>query len=122
MSRRMLSDREWESIKDDLPGKEGDRGVTARDNRLFIDCVLWILRTGSPWRDLPPEMGHWNSTWRRFDRWSTKGVWQRLFEKLCVEPDFEYLIIDGTIVRAHQHSAGGKGGLKIKRLAAPAVD
>lgn len=121
MSRRTLSDAQWKRIADLIPGKAGDRGVTAHDNRLFVDAVLWVARTSAPWRDLPPEFGNWNSTWRRFDRWAQAGVWERLFEALAEEPDFEYVIIDATIVRAHQHAAGGKGGLKLKRSAAPAA-
>ena len=121
MSRRPLSDAQWQRIADLVPGKAGDRGTTAKDNRLFVDAVLWIARTGAPWRDLPPELGNWNSTWRRFDRWAQAGVWQRLFEALAEDPDFEYVLIDATIVRAHQHAAGAKGGLKLKRSAARAA-
>ena len=122
MSRRTLSDAQWARIADLVPGKAGDRGATAKDNRLFVDAVLWIARTSAPWRDLPPELGNWNSTWRRFNRWAEAGVWERLFAALAEDPDFEYVIIDATIVRAHQHAAGAKGGLKLKRSAAPAAD
>lgn len=118
MSRRTLSDAQWERIANLVPGKDGDSGVSGKDNRLFVDAVLWIARTGAPWRDLPPELGNWNSTWRRFDRWSENGVWERLFAALADDPDFEYVIIDATIVRAHQHSAGAKGGLKLRRSGA----
>jgi transposase len=90
------------------------RGSTRRDNRMFVESVLWIVRTGSPWRDLPEAFGEWNSVFRRFSRWSTKGVWLRMFTALADDPDFEYLIIDSTIVRAHQHASGAKGGLKIR--------
>ena len=114
MDRKMLSDAQWDRIKNRVPGKAEDRGVTGRDNRLFVEAVLWIVRTGAPWRDLPQELGNWNSVWRRFTRWSRKGVWQSLFKALVEDPDFEYVIIDATIVRAHQHSAGAKGGLKIR--------
>jgi putative transposase len=94
---------------------------TGRDNRMFVEGVLWIVRTGSPWRDLPEAFGDWNSVFRRFSRWSIKGVWWRIFEAMSDDPDFEYLIVDSTIVRAHQHAAGAKkGGLKIKRSAARA--
>jgi|TARA_B100001971_G_scaffold167836_1_gene159085 putative transposase len=114
MSRRTLSDCQWDRIKDLIRGKKTDRGVTGSDNRLFVDAVLWIARTGAPWRDLPPELGHWNSVWRRFARWSKAGVWESLFKALTDDPDFEYVIVDATIVRAHQHAAGAKGGLKIR--------
>jgi transposase len=68
-------------------------------NRLFVDAVLWILRTGAPWRDLPPAFGHWNSVFVRFNRWSQKGVWDRVFKALAEDPDFEHVMIDATIVR-----------------------
>ncbi len=114
MNRKGLADGQWDRIKDLLPGKATDCGVTARDNRLFVDAVLWIARTGSPWRDLPSGFGKWNSVFKRFSRWAKKGVWESLFRALVNDPDFEYLIIDSTIVRAHQHAAGAKGGLKIR--------
>ncbi len=114
MNRKGLTDEQWDRIKDLVPGKATDCGVTARDNRLFVDAVLWIARTGSPWRDLVPEFGAWNSVYVRFSRWAKKGVWELLFKALANDPDFEWLIIDSTIVRAHQHAAGAKGGLKIR--------
>jgi putative transposase len=96
-----------------VPGKKSDPGRTGHDTRLFIDAVLWIARTGAPWRDLPDEFGPWYSVYTRFWRWSRRGVWESLFNALADDPDFEYLMIDSTIVRAHQHGAGAKGGLKI---------
>lgn len=114
MLRRELTDAQWNRIKDWVPGKATDCGVTGRDNRLFVDAVLWVARTGSPWRDLPDAFGEWNSVYVRFSRWAKKGVWESLFNGLADAPDFEYLIIDSTIVRAHQHAAGAKGGLKIR--------
>jgi transposase len=121
VARRTLSDAQWARIEALVPGKAGDSGATGRDNRLFMDAVLWIARTGAPWRDLPHEFGNWNSGWRRFDRWSRAGVWERLLEALAEDPDFESVIIDATVVRAHQHAAGAKGGLRLKRSAAPAA-
>ncbi|WP_074311585.1 IS5 family transposase [Singulisphaera sp. GP187] len=82
-------------------------GVTASDNRLFVNAVLWITKTGAPWRDFPERFGNWNSVWRRFDRWSAKGVWLRIFEELN-DTDLEWLILDSTVIRAHQHAAGAK--------------
>jgi putative transposase len=103
-------------------GTERTRGWSGRDNGMFVEAVLWIVRTGSPWRDLPDAFGEWNSVFRRFSRWSAKGVWWRLFEAMADDPDFEYLIVDATIVRAHQHAAGAqKGGLTIRPSAAPVV-
>ena len=84
------------------------QGLHGRDNRMFVEGVFWIVRTGSPWRDLPETFGDWNSVFRRFNRWSIKGVWYRIFEAMSDDPDFEYLIVDSTIVRAHQHAAGPK--------------
>lgn len=82
------------------------RGRRAKDNRLFVEAVLWVARTGSPWRDLPSELGEWNSTYQRFARWSNKGVWQRVFAELAKDADFEEVFLDTTIIRAHQHAAG----------------
>ena len=114
MDRLVLSDDQWQSIRGLIIGRPDQKGSTGRDNRMFVEGVLWIVRTGSPWRDLPEAFGDWNSVFRRFSRWSRKGVWRRMFEAMSDDPDFEYLIVDSTIVRAHQHAAGAKkGGLKI---------
>ena len=117
----MLSDCQWERIAPELSGKAGDPGGRGRDNRLFIEAVLWIARTGSPWRDLPEEFGKWFTVYTRFWRWSQKGVWERVFKALCDDPDFEYVLIDGTLVRVHQHGTGAKRGLKIRILDARKV-
>ena len=74
MDRKMLRDDQWERIEQLLPGKASDPGCTAKDNRRFVEAVLWIMRTGSPWRDLPAELGHWHRTYVRFARWRDKGV------------------------------------------------
>lgn len=121
MDRLVLRDGQWERISGLIIGRPDQRGSTGRDNRMFVEGVLWIVRTGSPWRDLPEAFGEWNSVFRRFSRWSAKGVWRRMFEALSDDPDFEYLIVDSTIVRAHQHASGGKGGLKIKPSAVRAA-
>ncbi len=105
MRRHEIADEHWERIQAFLPGQEADPGVTASDNRLFVNAVLWIAKTGAPWRDLPERFGNWNSVWRRFDRWSAKGVWLWVFEELK-DPDLEWLILDSTVIRAHQHAAG----------------
>ena len=118
MERFLLNDAQYKKMAPLLPGKSGDSGRTAADNRLFVEAVLWIVRTGAPWRDLPVCFGRWNSAFRRFRRWSRKGVFEKIFNALSGDPDFEYAIVDGTIVRVHQHGAGAKGGLKIRRLAA----
>jgi transposase len=104
-----LRDEQWDRIKDLLPGREGHVGVTARNNRLFVEAVLYRYRTGLPWRDLPERFGDWKNVHRRFSRWARGGVWKALFDALTVEADAEYAMIDSTIVRAHQHSAGARG-------------
>jgi transposase len=119
--RRELTNAQWRRIEQLVAGKVGDKGRHGEDNRLFVDAVLWIARSGAPWRDLPEEFGNWNSVFQRFRRWAKKGVWQRIFNALIENPDFEYLIIDSTIVRAHQHAAGGKGGAKMRRSAVRAA-
>jgi putative transposase len=122
LDRLVLSDEQWARMAPHIIGDERSRGTSGRDNRLFVEAVLWIVRTGAPWRDLPEAFGPWNSAFRRFSRWSAKGVWWRLFEAMADDPDFEYLILDSTIVRAHQHAAGAqKGGLRIRPLAARAA-
>ncbi len=112
--RLVIADQVWDKVSAHLPGKVTDCGVTARDNRLFLEAVLWRARTGSPWRDLPLIFGNWNSVFKRFRRWAEKGVFERLFEVLSEEPDFEYALIDGTIVSVHQKASGARGGLKIR--------
>ena len=112
MRRHEISEAAWERIERLLPGRPGDVGVTAANNRLFVNAVYWIAKTGAPWRDLPPRFGPWNSVFQRFNRWSKKGVWQRVAEALADDVDLEWLMIDSTVVRAHQHAAGQQGGKK----------
>ena len=121
MDRLVLSDAQWARIAGLIIGRPDQRGATGRDNRMFVEGVLWVVRTGAPWRDLPAVFGDWNSVFRRFSRWSVKGVWQRMFAAMADDPDFEYLIVDSTIVRAHQHASGAKGGLTLRRSGAPAA-
>jgi transposase len=123
LDRLVLSDSAWDRIAEYIIGDNRSPGTSGRDNRMFVEGVLWIVRTGAPWRDLPAVFGEWNSVFRRFSRWSRKGIWQRIFEALSDDPDFEYLIVDSTIIRAHQHAAGAKkkSGLKIRRSDAPAA-
>ena len=123
MVRRELRGVQWQRIKELLPGKKGDAGRTAKNNRKFIDAVLWVARTGSHWRELPPGFGKRNSVFVRYNRWAAKGVWDSIFRALADDPDFEYVMMDATIVRAHQHSAGAKGGIaRRKRSAVHAAD
>ena len=98
--------------------KRATPGRSGRDNRLFVEAVVWIARTGAPWRDLPEVFGKWFTVYTRFWRWARKGVWERICRVLCDDPDFECVLIDGTLVRVHQHGTGAKGGLKIRPSAA----
>jgi putative transposase len=116
--RHELSDEQWDNIEPLLPGRKGDPGRSGEDNRLFVNAVVWLAKTGAPWRDLPERFGNWNSVFQRYNRWCKRGVWQRILETLGGDPDLEHLLIDSTIVRAHQHAAGAKGGRATKPLAA----
>ncbi len=107
MTRRYaLRDDQWERIQNLLPGCQGTVGRTAKDNRLFVEAVLYRYRAGIPWRDLPERFGDFRVIHTRFSRWSRSGVWERVFQVLAKDADNEYAMIDATIVRAHQHSAG----------------
>src|SRR5438270_233396 len=108
MRRYALRDDQWERIEGLLPGREGWVGVTAKDNRLFVEAVLYRYRAGIPWPDLPARFGRWKSVQQRFGRWAKSGVWARVFTAVSADADNEYALIDATIVRAHQHSAGAR--------------
>jgi len=110
--RYALREDQWEKIKDLVPGREGLSGATGKDNRLFIEAVIYRYRSGIPWRDLPERFGDWNNIARCHKRWSDKGVWQKIFEQLSIESDDEYAAIDSTIVRVHQDASGAKKGVK----------
>lgn len=120
--RKMLRNDQWERIEQLLPGKTSDAGATAKDNRLFVEAVLWIARTGAPWRDLPLPLGNWHNTYTRFSRWGKKGVWQRVIKAVSNDPDLEALFIDSSVVRAHQHAAGALKKTGRKRSGARAAD
>jgi transposase len=109
MPRYALADADWDRLAPLLPGRPGTRGRSGDDNRRFLHAVNWMARNGGPWRDLPPELGRWNTVWRRFDRWSRGGVWQRLFDAFQ-DPDLDWLLLDSTTARAHQHAAGARKG------------
>lgn len=108
--RHDISDRIWQLLEPHLPGRKGSWGGKARDNRLFINAVFWILRTDAPWRDLPPDYGSWKNTHRRFCRWRDQGIWEALLEQRVTEPDYEWLMIDASHINVHQHAAGALGG------------
>jgi putative transposase len=120
--RYELSDLQWERIKDLLPGKAGDPGRRGRDNRLFVNGVLWVLRSGAHWHDLPERYGKWKTVHTRFSRWARAGVWERVFKVLTADRKNEYLMLDTTLVRAHQQAATGKGGRAIRLWGVPEED
>lgn len=109
--RHELTDAQWDQIKDLLPGKAGDPGRTAADNRLFVNAVLYVLKTGIPWPDLPKRFGKHNTVWKRFDRWCDRGVWQRLFQAMGEEglnEELAELHLDSSSVKAHQVASTGR--------------
>lgn len=123
MRRYALRDDQWECINELLPGREGQVGVTAADNRLFVEAVLYRYRAGVAWRDLPERFGDWKNVHRRHSRWSKSGVWETVFKYLAANAANEHAMIDSTIVRAHQHSAGAqKKSDRIRRSDAPEED
>jgi transposase len=103
-----ITDEQFHRIQDLLPGKASDPGATAKDNRLFLDAVLWIARTGAPWPDLPERFGKYDTVYQRFNRWAKRGVWPHIMAALGGDADLEHLLLDSTIVRAHQHAAGAE--------------
>jgi transposase len=112
--RFVLSDAQWAKMEPHCLGKPSDPGRSGTNNRLFVEGVLWIARTGAPWRDLPPQFGKWNTVFKRYRDWVKAGVFQRLFEALSDDPDMEYAMIDGTVVKVHRHGQGAKGGPKAR--------
>jgi putative transposase len=122
ISRYELSDVQWERIALLLPGKVSDPGRTGVDNRLFLNGVLWVLRSGAHWRDLPERYGKWKSLHKRFTRWAKAGVWERVFASLIKDRNNQYLMLDSTLVRAHRQAATGKGGPATRLWGAPEAD
>ena len=108
--RHDISDEVWALIEPHTIGNKGTWGGNAKDTRLFINAVFWILRTGAPWRDLPPDYGGWNTVQRRFCRWRDKGIWEKMLEALIDNPDYEWLMIDTSHIKVHPHGAGAVGG------------
>jgi len=108
--RHDLSDAVWAILERHLPGQRGQWGGIAHDNRRFLNAVFWILRTGAPWRDLPPDYGDWTKTHRRFCRWRDKGVWAALLDQVIDDPDFAWLMIAATHLKVHPDAAGAQGG------------
>lgn len=120
--RYELSDGQWQRIASLLPGKPGDPGRSGADNRLFVNGVLWVLRSGAHWHDLPERYGKWKTLHKRFSRWSRAKVWERVFDDLSKDRDNQYLMLDSTLIRVHQQAATGKGGLRIRLWGVPEAD
>jgi transposase len=120
MARFDLTDREWAVVQPLLPNKA--RGVPRVDDRRVVNGIFHILRTGSPWRDLPERYGPYTTIYNRYNRWAKAGVWLRIFEALSQRSPQSLQLIDSSIIRAHQHAAGGKKGARITPSVAPAGD
>ena len=121
MERLVLTDTQWAKIEPHCLGKPADPGRSGANNRLFMEAVLWIARTGSPWRDLPAHFGNWSTAFRRFSDWRRADVFKRIFDALSDEPDMKYAMVDATIVKVHRHGQGAKGGLSARPSVAPRV-
>ncbi len=120
-----LTDEQWNRLAPLMPGGcKGKRGPRP-NNRLFMDAILWMARSGGRWRDLPEYLGNYQTVKRRYYDWVERGVLAHLFKALSEDGDFEWLCVDATVIRAHQHAAGAllkKGGLMPRGLAGPAAD
>ncbi|MFV0515192.1 MAG: transposase [Jhaorihella sp.] len=114
MTRHTLTDAQWAIIKPFCLGKATEPGQTGRDPRLFMAAMLWIVRTGAQWRELPVEFGKWNSVFKRFRRWVNSDVFHSVFRTLAVDADFECVMIDGSIVKVHRSGEGAKRGLRAR--------
>jgi transposase len=114
MDRFFLTDAQWAKMGPHCIGKPGDPGRSGGDNRVFLDAVLWIARTGSPWRDLPASFGNWNTVFKRYRDWVKADVFKRIFEAVSDDPDMEFAMVDATIVKVHRHGQGAKGGLRAR--------
>lgn len=121
MIRYVLTNEQWAHASPLCLGKVHDGGRSGADNRLFVEAVLWIVRTGSPWRDFPKEFGKWNTVFKRFRDWVKADVFQKLFDAVSMQPDMEYAMVDATIVWVHPHGQGAKRGLRARPLAAAQV-
>lgn len=127
VKRYELTQAQWERIAPLLPGKVGDPGRSGADNRLFVNGVLWVLRSGAFWQHLPERYGKWKSVHARFTRWAKAGVWEKVFEDLTKDRRNEYLMLDSTLVRAHQQATTGRGsgskkGAPIRLWGVPEAD
>ncbi|MNC48086.1 hypothetical protein D3C75_971800 [compost metagenome] len=123
MNRYEIRDDQWEAIKDLLPPERKPQGGRPpKDHRQMLNAMLWVARSGAPWRDSPEYFGSWSTVYSRFRRWQMAGIWDRILEHVSTEPDEESVMIDTTIVRVHQHGSGAKGGASSKPLGGPGAD
>jgi len=120
--RYELSEEQWERIRGVLPGKVEDPGRSGSDNRVFVNGVMWVLRSGARWHDLPERYGKWKTVHKRFTRWAKAGVWEKVFESLIKDRKNDYLMLDSTLVKAHQQAATGKRGLVTRLWGVPEED
>ena len=110
-NRHDLTDKQWAKIYPIIKAKLGTwGGSNANDNRTFVNGSFWMIRTGAPWRDLPPQYGKFNAVHRRYKRWCDNGIWDFILAELIDEPDFEWLMIDASHCKVHPHAAGAEGG------------
>lgn len=116
-----MRNAQWWRIAPHCLGKASDPGRTGGDARLFFEAVLWTARTGSPWRDLPAEFGSWNTVFKRFRHWVKADAFKRIFDALSDDPDLEFAMVDGTIVKVHRHGQGARGGPEARPSASPEV-
>ena len=107
-ARTTLTDKQWALIEPVLPGRPGDPGRSGYNNRMSLEGMVWITRTGAPWRDLPREFGNWNTVHRRFRRWVQSGVFQRIFDVIEEDLNLKAVMVDGTFAKVHQHGTGAK--------------
>jgi transposase len=108
--RYELTEEQFETIRDVLPGKVGNPGRTAENNHRFVNGVMWVLRSGAHWHDLPERYGKWKTVHKRFSRWAKNGFWEAVFTRLLIAPRNDYVMIESTFVKAHQQVATGRGG------------
>ena len=113
--RHEISDQDWERVKDVLPPENTGEGRPSKPNRDMLNGMLWISKTGSPWRDLPERFGPWQTVYSRFRMWSQKEIFKKLFEQLTADADMQDISIDSTSCKAHQHAAGAKKGRKMPK-------
>jgi transposase len=127
VKRYELTDKQWARIAPLLPGKVGDPGRSGAANRLFVNGVLWVLRSGAFWQHLPERYGKWKTIHARFTRWAKAGVWEKVFADLIKDRNNEYLMLDSTLVRAHQQATTGRGsgqkkGVHVRLWGVPEAD